>query len=188
MKSPKIWPIDFGPSYTPKEMLELGVFEGKYIGAIKGEPSIPSDWFKLKRVLSKTDNEADPKINKYVIKSRQPLSVWKENGWLTKDSPYGWFEWYIKFSLGRRLEDTIKDGKSFNEDKWQINRWRSFVARHMGQISAHCTLSDIKCHTKQRQGLLQWGWDSEHHNFNDKQVTSNAKSIASQLGFSIAND
>lgn len=190
MSETKYWPVEFGPSYTPKEMLTLGVFEGRYIGAIKGDPSIPKDWFNIEKVLSaknKKEYPSDPKINHYGIKSRQPLSVWRENGWLTKNSPNGWFEWYIKFCLGRRLGNIKINNKEVNEDTWQINRWRSFVARHMGQISAHCSLSDKKCHAKQRQGLLQWAWNSEKDNFFESQVKNNAKRISSELGFTLEN-
>ena len=182
------WPSDFGPSFTPAEMLERGVFEGRYIGGIKGQPAVPKDWYSYERVLSGKDKKQyppDPEVNYFKIKSRQPLSVWKENGWLTVNSPNGWFEWYIKFCLGRRLGNITVHGKSVNEDHWQINRWRSFVARHMGQVASHCKLSDRECHTKQRQGLLQWGWDSQRHHFTDKQVQANAAKISRKLGFEL---
>ena len=143
----KNWDPKFAPSYSPKEMLELGVFEGKYINAVKG---LPGSWYQLPKVV-KPEEEPDVSLNKYKIKSRQPLSVWKNNGWTTENSPNGWFEWYCLYYQGRRLAD---------EDTWQINRWRSFVARHMGQLAINCSLSDESKCIKQRQGLLQWGWDS----------------------------
>lgn len=143
----KNWDPKFAPSYSPKEMLELGVFEGKYINAIKG---LPGSWYQLPKVV-KPEEEPDVSLNKYKIKSRQPLSVWKKNGWTTENSPNGWFEWYCLYYQGRRLVE---------EDTWQINRWRSFVARHMGQLATNCSLSDESKCAKQRQGLLQWGWDS----------------------------
>jgi hypothetical protein len=165
--SNNVWQIDFGPSYTPKEMLELGVFEGKYVNNMKG---IPADWKKSDKVLG-PDDEPDPSVNKYGVKSRQPLSVWKKNGWIKTD-PNGFFEWMCNYYLGRRLGE---------EDEWQIKRWRSFVARHQAQIKA-----DTKGHLKdrrlaQKQGLLQWGWDWEQ-NFTDKNVTINAKRIAKSAG------
>lgn len=159
----KDWDLNFAPSYTPKEMLEQGVFEGKYINAIKG---LPASWYKLPKVVGPKD-EPDVSLNKYEIKSRQPLSVWKKNGWTTKNSPNGWFEWYCRYYEGRRLED---------EDKWQIARWRSFVARHMGQLAGHCSLKDEKKCTKQRQGLLQWGWDSTEK-YTLEQRLSNLKKL-----------
>ena len=188
MSKDRNWPIDFGPSFTPEKMLTMGVFEGRYIGAIKGSPAIPANWFGLDNVLSKLDRKKyppDPEINYYKIKSRQPLSVWKENGWLTVNSPNGWFEWYIKYCLGRRLGDIEVHGKKVNEDEWQIKRWRSFVARHMAQIALHCKLDDRTCRAKQRQGLLQWGWNSQKHTFSDRQVHANATRLAKYFGATI---
>ena len=80
------WDPKFAPSYTPEEMLKLGVFEGKYINAVKGAPAA---WKKIPKVLG-PDDEPDPTINKYGVKSRQPLSVWKKNGWVKTDK-WGWF-------------------------------------------------------------------------------------------------
>ena len=140
------WDPTFTPSYTPEEMLKMGVFEGKYINAVKG---LPAAWYKIDKVL-KPDDDPDPNINKFGIKSRQPLSVWKKNGWIKTDKN-GWFEWFCHYWLGRRLGE---------EDKWQIGRWRSFVARHQGQIDASGQRSDTSKREKQRQGLLQWAWDS----------------------------
>lgn len=34
----KIWDSRFAPSYTPMEMIELGIFEGIYVNAIKDIP------------------------------------------------------------------------------------------------------------------------------------------------------
>ena len=147
MAEKKLWDPEFTPAYTPLEMLKKGVFEGKYINALKG---LPSSWYKEEKVLGK-DDEPDPSINYYGIKSRQPLSVWKKNGWTTKHSPFGWFQWYCLYWLGRRIP---------KEDEWQIGRWKSFCARHQGQINANCDLKDKECRPKQRQGLLQWAWDS----------------------------
>jgi hypothetical protein len=165
-----IWDVNFAPSFTPKEMLEMGVFEGKYINGIKG---IPAAWKKIPKVLGPKDTP-DPTINYYGVKSRKPLSYWKEKGWIMTDR-YGWFEWYIHYYLGRRLGD---------EDTKQINRWRSFVARHAGQISANCTLGDRKCRPVQRQGLLQWGWDSTTK-WTVKQMESNLKRLGKDAKVSL---
>ena len=167
----KNWNPLFGPCYSPKEMLELGIFEGKYINGIKG---IPSEWKKLPKVLGPKD-EPNPELNYYKIKSRQPLSTWKKNGWIKTDKE-GWFSWYIQYYLGRRLGE---------EDTWQINRWRSFVARHQGQINSACKLTDHECRPKQRQGLLQWAWDSSVK-FEEEIITKNAKKLAKETKTEIA--
>lgn len=140
------WHPDFGPCFTPKEMIDMGVFEGIYTHVIDG---IPATWLKSDKVLP-VGSEPDPSLNYYGVKSRQSLKVWQENGWTTDLSPLGWWQWYCLYFLGRRTP----------EDEWQIKRWESFVSRHQGQINHNCTLSDKDCRPKQRQGLLQWAWDS----------------------------
>lgn len=165
------WDPNFAPSYTPKEMLEMGVFEGKYINVVDG---LPKGWYKIKKVL-KTSDQPDVSINYYGIKSRQPLDVWRKNGWTATNSPYGWFEWYCLYFCGRRLD---------KEDEWQINRWRSFVARHSGQVMIKCKPGDKSCHTKQRQALLQWGWNSDKP-FNDRQTKINLDRLAKMQGINL---
>lgn len=162
------WSPLFGPSYTPLEAIEMGIFEGKYMNSVKG---VPDSWKASKKVLGLKD-KPDETLNHFGVKSRQPLSVWKENGWVTKDSPYGWWQWYCLYFVGRRLGE---------EDTWQINRWRSFVARHQGQVSAKCKLNDNSCNTRQRQGLLQWGWDSSIK-YSPEQIEKNAKLISRRAG------
>lgn len=157
----KDWGVEFSPSFTPEEMLRMGVFEGKYINGIKG---LPASWKKIPKVLG-PDDEPDETLNYYGVKSRQPLSVWKENGWIKTDKE-GWFAWYCHYFLGRRLGE---------EDDWQIGRWKSFVARHMGQINANCDLKTKSCRPVQRQGLLQWAWDSSTSFTEKQQMTNLAK-------------
>jgi len=133
----------FTPHHTPKEMLEMGVFEGKYINDCQDE--FPLDWFDFARIADQPNVE----LNYFGIKSRQPLGVWKQNGWIYGPDPRGWFQWYCRYFTGRRLPDV---------DEKQIKRWKSF-ARHAGQIRANCEPGDIFCRRKQRQGLLQWAHD-----------------------------
>lgn len=167
----KYWDNKFSPSYTPMEMLDLGVFEGIYTGAIKG---IPSKYKNHKNNISDT-SKPDININKYKVKSRQSLSQWKRNGWLTNDSPLGWWEWYIKYFEGRRIED---------EDKLQIGRWNSFVARHQGQINANKDSNQIDKWLKSKQGLLQWGWNWETK-YTPEQLNKNLNKIAKITNCSI---
>lgn len=134
----------FTPFYTPKDMLEMGVFEGKYCNDCTEE--FPKDWFEN----AKLSESPDPELNYFGIKSRQPLSVWREKGWIYGPDPRGWFQWYCRYFLGRRLGEV---------DKIQIKRWRAF-ARHAGQVKANCMPSDIFCRPRQRQALLQWSHDA----------------------------
>jgi len=167
-----IWHEQFGPSYSPMQMIEKGVFmDCHYNVAIEG---MSKDWYKHPKVYPRS-KEPDETKNFYGVKSRQSLSVWKENGWTTKHSPLGWWQWYCLYFQGRRLE---------KEDEWQIKRWRSFVARHQGQINSNCTLGDKSCRPKQRQGLLQWGWDSSSK-ISELQIKNNARKLAALSGVSL---
>ncbi len=139
----KAFADNFSPFLTPKQMLEMGVFEGKYLNDCRDE--FPSSWYKTAK-LSDTPN---PELNYFGIKSRQPLSVWRAKGWIYGPDPRGWFQWYCRYFQGRRLPDV---------DEIQIKRWRAF-ARHAGQIRANCAPGDIFCRKRQRQALLQWAYD-----------------------------
>jgi len=133
----------FKPALTPAEMLRHGVFEGKYLNDCREE--FPANWFKGARL----SEIADPSINAFAIKSRQPLSVWRQKGWIIEPDPRGWFQWYCRYYLGRRIP---------NVDSKQIARWRSF-ARHAAQVRHNCDPHDLSCRPRQRQALLQWAYD-----------------------------
>ena len=134
---------EFSPFYSPRRMLEMGVFEGKYCNDCTNE--FPEAWYRN----AKTSQTPDPTLNYFGVKSRQPLSVWQKNGWIYGPDPRGWFQWYCRYYLGRRLPEI---------DRIQIKRWKAF-ARHAGQIRANCDPGDIYCRPRQRQALLQWAYD-----------------------------
>lgn len=134
---------DFTPFHAPAEMLALGVFEGKYCNDCRNE--LPEEWFTRARI----SDTPDPALNCFRVKSRQPLSVWRDKGWIFGPDPRGWFQWYCRYWLGRRLPEV---------DAIQIRRWRGF-ARHAAQLRKHCEPADVTCRPRQRQALLQWAYD-----------------------------
>lgn len=133
----------FKPYFSPQEMLEMGVFEGKYCNDCHAE--FPAEWFEA----AKTSDKPDQSLNYFGVKSRQSLSVWQQKGWVFAPDPRGWFQWYCRYYLGRRLGLV---------DDIQIKRWRAF-SRHAGQVRANCQPADIFCRPRQRQALLQWSYD-----------------------------
>lgn len=135
--------VEFLPFCSPQQMLEMGVFEGKYCNDCANE--FPQDWYQN----AKLGRTPDPALNYFGIKSRQPLSVWRQKGWIYGPDPRGWFQWYCRYYLGRRIPEI---------DRIQIKRWKAF-ARHAGQIRANCEPGDIFCRRRQRQALLQWSYD-----------------------------
>lgn len=137
---------DFKPQLSPSKMLELGVFEGKYINDCTEE--FPKEWFEKAKVSL---DEPDITKNYFKLKSRQSLHVWREKLWIMPDDPdvRGWFQWYCRYYLGRR--DSVLDTR-------QIKRWKAF-SRHRGQILKNCDAGNLYCRPKQRQALLQWAYD-----------------------------
>jgi hypothetical protein len=159
----------FTPVLSPGEMMFMGVFEGKYMNDCTNE--FPKEWFLMAAAAGKlSPSGPDLSCNYFGVKSRQPLSVWIENGWApsrghksTKQAKArdiladpvrnpderGWFQWYCRYWLGRRIPDL---------DAVQIGRWRSF-ARHAGAVKKGCARGDVDCRRRERQALLQWSYD-----------------------------
>lgn len=136
---------DFAPELTPQQMLELGVFGGKYMTDCHNE--FPERWFRNAR-LSPSGRKCT--LNYFGVDASQPLSEWQNKGWIYPDDPRGWFQWYCRYFAGRRLP---------SEDMRQIKRWRAF-RRHIGQVRANCQPGDPFCRPRQRQALLHWAYDS----------------------------
>ena len=134
----------FEPELTPKEMLQLGVFGGKYMTDCRKE--FPADWFKSAKL---SPQRADPKLNYFGVAASQPLSEWRRKGWIHPDDPRGWFQWYCRYYMGRRMED----------DARQIKRWKQ-IRRHIRQIEKNCEPGDPHCRPRQRQAVLHWAYDS----------------------------
>lgn len=140
------FPTSFKPELTPKEMLELGVFGGKYMTDCTAE--FPADWFTNAKL---SPGRHDPALNCFGVSASQPLSYWREKGWVYDEDPRGWFQWYCRYYMGRRCPD----------DERQIARWRAF-RRHMAQVKKNCRRGDWNCRPRQRQALLQWAYDSRY--------------------------
>lgn len=135
---------DFEPELTPKELLELGVFGGKYMTDCQDE--FPKEWFESAKLSPEGKNI---QLNYFGVDASQPLSKWIEKGWINPQDPRGWFQWYCRYYMGRRTSDDLR----------QIKRWRAF-RRHIGAIKKFCKPLDMDCRKKQRQALLHWAYDS----------------------------
>lgn len=136
---------DFRPDLTPAEMLAIGVFGGVYMRDCGKE--FPKSWFAKAKFAK---GVRDAKINYFKINASQPLSVWRAKGWIYPEDPRGWFQWYCRYYMGRRIE---------KEDARQIKRWNA-MRRHLAQISHNCRAGDLTCRPRQRQALLHWAYDT----------------------------
>lgn len=165
---------EFDPYYTPKQMLKMGVFEGKYLNDCLTE--FPKDWYVTSSgnlLETFSPEHPEPTVNYFGIKSRLSLKEWKRNKWVPctmtragqricnilqldprsiedPDASRGWFLWYCRYWLGRRVPII---------DDIQIERWKNFK-RHAAQVQKHCK-GKMSCREKQRQALLQWAWNAE---------------------------
>ena len=124
-------------------MLELGVFGGAYFGLNVKE--YPKSWFNN----AKISKSFDVSLNRFKVKSGLSRKEWQEKGWIFKQDPLGWFQWYCRFSNGRRIPHI---------DEIQIKRWKNFN-RHVAAIKKNCESIDLNCRRKQRQAILQWAYN-----------------------------
>jgi hypothetical protein len=135
---------DFRPELTPKQMLALGVFGGRYLRDCRAE--FPRSWFTHAKLAR---DRRESRLNYFGVNASQSLAVWRRNGWIHPQDPRGWFQWYCRYYMGRRTAD----------DRRQIRRWRA-AARHAAAIRRHCEPRDLHCRRRQRQALLHWAYDS----------------------------
>lgn len=137
---------DFRPELTPTEMLALGVFGGEYF---EGEiDEYPPDWFTDAKISTK--GKQDKTLNYFGVLASQSRKEWERKGWIHPSDPRGWFQWYCRYYLGRRMPE---------EDRRQIERWKKIV-RHIAQIRYNCRPGDITCRPRQKQAVLHWAYDS----------------------------
>src|SRR3954467_15679075 len=136
---------EFNPQLTPKQMLELGVFGGKYMNDCRDE--FPASWFRRGKLSPERYRST---INYFRIAASQPLAEWRKKGWIYHEDPRGWFQWYCRYYSGRRCSD----------DERQIKRWRA-ARRHIAQIQKSARRRDLNCRGKQRQALLHWAYYSK---------------------------
>ncbi len=137
---------EFKPNVTPKQMLAMGVFGGIYMRDCTKE--FPKDWFT--RAKFAKGNKKEKELNYFGVNASQSLAEWKIKHWMYTDDPRGWFQWYCRYYMGRRIP---------KEDARQIKRWKA-IRRHLGQISANCRPNDTNCRPKQRQALLHWAYNT----------------------------
>ena len=135
---------DFTPDLTPAQMLQLGVFGGKYMTDCARE--FPKSWFVKAKFSPEGKN---PKLNYFGVDASQPLKVWRQKGWIHPQDPRGWFQWYCRYYMGRRTPD----------DARQIGRWKA-IRRHVAQVRKNCECGNSHCRPRQRQALLHWAYDS----------------------------
>ncbi|EPS37039.1 hypothetical protein H072_9384 [Dactylellina haptotyla CBS 200.50] len=117
---------DFTPNKTPEEIIREGCFGGTYFRPLFSKKlnftvandyqELPEDWLaNLDVGIFLTSATYQPSINKYGVACGQSIEEWEASGWINHDYDVrGWFQWYIRFYLGRRCDD----------DERQVGRWK----------------------------------------------------------------
>ena len=155
--------MDFGPNKTPVEIIREGAFGETYFRDIYF--SITGKWYKttwkefdqLKDIDQKyyCSSYYDVSVNKYDVKCRTSLIFWENKGWINEIDPYGCFQWYFRYWLGKRSKD----------DERQINRWKRIVSSFRGKlvkmIGNNCNkCDDYSISPKIRQICIRhWGYE-----------------------------
>lgn len=162
--------LKFRPNRSPAEVMQAGSFGGTYwrkiTSAVTGETytkqweEFPKEWFaglKSSTHLARSWKSYDKSVNKYGVKCGGTLDMWESSGWIAAQDPYGWFQWYCRYWLGRRSSD----------DQRQIKRWRGVCSdkgRFRNQLIGRCArggkaYNDTSVSPVIRQALLHWGYE-----------------------------
>jgi len=166
--------VDFLPNMTPEEVLRTGSFGGTYFRPIKSSVTMlnydkmwlefPQDWFKglnIKRLVSSSVYRNE--VNKYKRKCGGDLEMWESSGWMHKQDPYGWFQWYCRFYLGRRTEDDERQVKRWRNCTGVKGRWKNNLISKIFRGGKE--FDDFNVSPVVRQILQHWGYQLTQKDF-----------------------
>jgi len=129
----------------------------KPISSVKSprNSSAPMAGEKFDSAIMLTSTEYRTSINRFGVKCGGSLDMWESSGWINAQDPYGWFQWYCWFYLGRRSTD----------DTRQIARWAASAGpkgRFRNQLLNKCLsfkteVTDATVSPVIRQTLQHWG-------------------------------
>tara|TARA_B110000014_G_scaffold257823_1_gene242982 strand:+ start:716 stop:1225 length:510 start_codon:yes stop_codon:yes gene_type:complete len=153
--------MDFTPNLSPKEIIRLGSFGGIYFYDEGGRIDInykefPSDWFDGLEESFYLSKKYNRKINFFKIKSGLSQEEWEEKGWINKQDPRGWFQWYCRYYMGRRTDDDERQIKRWNNFCGEKGRWRNYIYSKINKRGT--STDDISFSLAIRQSLLHWGY------------------------------
>ena len=158
--------LKFNPILTPRAIIEQGAFGGSYFGL----PIEDYTNFEYQQLFDFHFSDLDislylgekykPKTNKHKVKSGMPYQYWKEKNWIHEDDPYGWFEWYCKFFMGRRHTDDDRQIRRWQDFCGVNGRWRKTIYSRIFKTNDWNTSPRIQ------QSLLHWGYEVNEEDFN----------------------
>ena len=164
----------FGVNKSPVEIISEGAFGETYFRDIYS--GVNGKWYRNSwkefKFLGNMDKKLyassyyDVKVNKYGVKVGTSLRFWESKGWINSIDPYGCFQWYCRYWLGRRSSDASKTSgaNEMSEDERQIKRWRAIVNRFKSVLvrmikDKGAKFDDYSVSPKITQILLHWGYE-----------------------------
>jgi len=159
---------DFRPNLSPKEVLQLGSFGGTYFRPIYSSVTkqkygkevweeLPKDWLAGLNIRTQVASSVyDNKVNKYGVKCGASLEEWENSGWIVKQDPYGWFQWYCRFYQGRRTEDDERQIGRWSRCAGDKGRWKNNLISKI--VKAGCGFDNFGVSPVVRQTLQHWGY------------------------------
>ena len=160
--------MDFGANKTPVEVIK----EGAFWGNIFQRHLSWYYWKVVQKVMERIrsvekyyqkyycSDYYDVSVNKYDVKCGTSLRFWENKGQISEIDPYGWFQWYFRYWLGRKSEGNGR----------QINKWKKIVSMFRGKLvkmikDVGSKYDDYSISPKIRQILLRWGYELTEKDF-----------------------
>ena len=118
--------------------------------------------------LTRPFNKYDRSINKYGKKVGTTLSFWEDKGWIDKQDPYGWFQWYCEFYTGRRTKDDARQISRFNKLAGPMGRFRKWLVTQIMKKGGKSKWNDHSISPAMRQTLQHWAYKLTKKDFNEE--------------------
>jgi len=160
---------EFRPNLSPAEVLRLGSFGGTYFRDIQSAVTglshlgrdvireFPTSWFKgLDIDTMVCSSSYNKQLNKFGASCGGSLGQWESSGWISELDPYGWFQWYCRFFLGRRSTDDARQVQRWAAGQGPSGRWRSRVCNDV--VRSGRGLEDETVSRVCRQVLQHWAY------------------------------
>ena len=166
---------DFRPNLTPKQIFERGSFQdqGGYFRPIQSmhfKSELRNAWKEFTAKGQCLEGVAVEKLvapkglsqralngrNRYGVRAGSSLSDWEGKRWISAQDPYGWVQWYCRFTDGRRTDDDERQIRRWKNFAGLKGRWKRFLLNKI--VRANAEWDDEKISPVTRQNLQHWAY------------------------------
>ncbi|CAM9280140.1 unnamed protein product [Hapterophycus canaliculatus] len=145
----------------------MGSFGGTYYRPISSSVTgktyrdqwkeFPEDWFEGMNIQRQVANPTYlNSVNMYGVHCGGDLHMWESSGWIKECDPYGWFQWYCRFYLGRRCDDDERQISRGLKVFGPTGRWRTQLCNRI--LVKGTDVDDKTVSPKIRQLMQHWGY------------------------------